>query len=186
MLKLILSALSLCTFYAAPRGGAAAKPITDKKAEPLRKITIATVYGKPKLADLMAAAEKKEVLPIMDVWGIATRAREGKSDYGAFVRFNGQFRAMNLATGELFRAATMLLPRFLEEELAAVLADANALNAEFGVRITAKFDEDASTKYVYLADPIVEPKETAQLADLTERIGKARLALPAPGKSASQ
>lgn len=168
------------------KGTGASIPKTDKGYTPLRKITIATVKAKPTLKELMAASEKNETVPIMDVWGVATRAKAGKSDYGDFLRFVGQFRAINLRSGESFRAAVCLLPRFLEEELEGILGAPGTVNAEFGVRITAKFDEDAASKYVYLADAIIEPAEMKLVAALTDRIGKARLLLPATVKVPAQ
>lgn len=164
------------------------KPKAPKdKAEPLRKITVKTVCG-GKDADVKAAMlekvmkDKTKVHSIMRVWGVATRLKPGASDLGPYVKFNGQFRALNIETGEVFRSAAMLLPKFLEEELAGAMgAGESAKASEFALEIGVKYDKTAATSYVYTADSLVQMAESDQMKQLEQRIRDDNpKALPAP------
>ncbi len=156
---------------------------SKKKAEPLRKITVKAVWGdKPDIEQILAAPDK--ILPMMQVYGVAKKAKLGTSDYGDFVRFLGDFRAVNMKTGKLYRSSVLLLPRFLEDDLAAALGGEGTA-AEFAVEISAKYDKSAATQYVYLADSLVEAAETDAMKALENRIstvGRSKR-LAAPGAS---
>ncbi len=157
-------------------------PETSVAGTPLRKITIKTVWGSAlDIEEVLAAPDR--LLPIMDVWGIAGRFRAGESDLGPYTRFVGQFKATNLKTGEIFRASACLLPKFLEEDLVAAMTvgeSAEVKNAQFGVRIYAKFDKNAATKYIYVADSLVEAATSDAMLALEQQIKGAAAALPAP------
>lgn len=152
-------------------------PKNDKAFNALRKLTVAAVFGKITIAKLAEA--KDGLIELCDMWGVITRAKPGESAHGPYVRFIGQFRAMNLETGQCFKAPVILLPRFLEEEVAGGVADSTG-NVEFAFRLYAKLDEDAATKYVYLSEPIIEAKESEQLKTLESKMGTARLKLAPP------
>jgi hypothetical protein len=165
-------------------GDEAAQAKSRKKSgEPLRKITVKTVTGG--VTDELFAqlvASPKDPIPMMKVWGIATRMKPGSSDYGTYVKFNGQFRAVNIADGAIFRSSTMLLPKFLEDDLAGIIgvgaADGKTPQVEFGFELSVKYDKTSATKYVYMAENIVEAQDTDQLMKLDSLVlGKA---LPAP------
>lgn len=154
---------------------------TQAQYKVLRKITVKSVYGGVDVEKVLAAPNK--LLPVMQVYGIVTDSKEGASDYGDYIKFLGQFRAINMETGEMFRAATMLLPKFLEDELRGIMSS-GAVNAEFAVQINATYDKSAATKYVYVADSLVEPQESSALSALEQRIASAK-ALPNPDKKAT-
>lgn len=156
----------------------------DKNAaEPLRKITVATVCGDVKAEYLEALLrDKTKPIALLDIWGVATRAKPGESDFGPYVKFLGQFKALNIKDGALYRAPTCLLPKFLEEELYGALSAPGASSAEFGFRVSVKYDKDSATSYVFLADSLVEPANNDALAALELKMGEARRTLPAPKK----
>lgn len=142
-------------------------------AEPLRKITVKTVYGEVDLERLLK--DKTKALPIMDVYGLCRKSKAGETDFGPYVRFLGEFRAVNCETGAMYRAPVLLLPKFLEEELAAATGDANAAKeVEFAFRLSAKYDAKAATKYVYLADSLVEASQSDAMTALESRIAEQR------------
>lgn len=151
--------------------------MSNTQMKPVRKITVKAVYGAVDIEKVLAA--KDTGLPIMDVYGIATAAKEGESDYGVYCKFIGQFRAVNLETGETFRSATLLLPRFLEEQLMGLLGG-GAVAAEFAVRIQAVYDKTSATKYVYVADSLVEAQESDAFKALEARVCERYKALAAP------
>lgn len=152
-------------------------PKNEKAYSALRKIMIASVFGK---ITLKALADAKDgIIQVAVIWGVIACVKPGESQHGTYVRFIGQFRAMNLETGQCFKSPVCLLPRFIEEELAGGVTDSSG-NVEFAVRIFAKLDEDAATKYVYMSEPIIEAKESEQLKALEAKMGSARLKLTAP------
>lgn len=140
-----------------------------------RKITIKTVCGKIDFEDV----QKAGVLPLMDVYGVATRAKPGSTDLGAFVAFLGQFRATNLRTKERFESAKIILPKFLEESLYGALPEEGG-QVQFAFRLSAKYNKDVATKYEYQAKSLIKPAESDILAALEGQVTEAVKALPAP------
>lgn len=153
-----------------------------KEIETVRKITLGTIGVQPDIEELLKKPGKRADL--CDLYGVATKAKPGSSDYGPFVAFLGQFRAKRLADGQEFDSRKIIFPAFIEEELYGAFGEDNTGNVEFAMRISAKYDADAATKYVYEMKPIIKPKENAQLADLMTRANEAAKALPAPAKLA--
>jgi hypothetical protein len=151
-----------------------------KEVERLRKITLGTIGVQPDIEALMAAPQKR--LDLADIYGVATKAKPSNSDYGPFVAFLGSFRAVRLADKQVFESSKIILPKFIEEELYGAFGDGMTGNVEFAFRISAKFDKDAGTKYVYDMKSLVPVKENAQLAGLLEKVKEAAKALPAPAK----
>lgn len=149
-----------------------------KEIERLRKITLGTIKVQPDIEILMKAPGKK--MDLCDLFGIATRVRPGSSQHGPFVAFVGTFRALRLEDKVEFESNKIILPGFIEEELFAAFNGEASANVEFAMRISAKFDKDAATKYVYDMVPLIKPKENAQLNDLLGRVKEAAKALPAP------
>lgn len=149
-----------------------------KEPETLRKITLGTIGVQPDIEALMKADGKK--LDLADIYGVATKAKPGQSDYGPFVAFLGDFRAVRLSDKATFQARKIIFPQFIEEELYGAFPDGVNGNVEFAMRISAKFDKDAATKYVYEMKPIIKPAESAQLSALEAKMKDAVKALPAP------
>lgn len=142
-----------------------------------RKLTLKTIGAQPDFEKLLKADGKR--MKLAHIYGVATKAKPGTSDLGAYVKFLGQFRAVNLATKEVFESSAAILPKFLEEQLFGMLPEGGG-NVEFAIELSAKYDKDAATKYVYEAKSLLPAKENAQLADLTARVNEAVKALPKP------
>jgi hypothetical protein len=142
-----------------------------------RKITLKGIGAQADIEKLMSADGRR--MKLAHVYGVATRAKPGQTDTGPYVKFLGQFRAVNLATKEVFESSAIILPRFIEEGLFAALPDGGG-NVEFAVEISAKFDKDAATKYVYESKSLLPTQENAQLAQLETRVKEAAKALVAP------
>jgi len=152
----------------------------------LRKLSIKAVCGEQDLQRILT--EKK--IALCDIFGIANRTKIVESDYGNAIRFIGQFRAVNLETGELFTSTRLYLPSMLEEELSSAMAQAaknqdTQVNAEFGVRVFVLYDKSLATKYYYDVENIIAPQKTDAIEDLMARVWENRKALPAPGKKAA-
>lgn len=154
--------------------------MAEKETSYPRKITLKTIGAQPDFEKLMKAEGKK--MSLAHIFGVITRSKPGQSDLGAFVKFLGQFKAVNTATGEIFESAAIILPRFLEEQLYGALPAEGAGNVEFAIELSAKYDKDAATKYVYEARNLLPLKENAQMKELESRVGERVKALAAPKK----
>lgn len=141
------------------------------KVEAMRKLTIKSVCGLDREQLLeMVMKDKQKVFPLVKIYGVVTRTRPGESDFGDFVRFIGQFRAVDMATGEVKAAPVVILPKFLEDELAGALAG-GAKDVQFAVQIGVKYDKTAATSYVYMADNLIEPSQNDALTAIEQRMG---------------
>jgi hypothetical protein len=152
--------------------------MADAKANTVeypRKITLKVIGASPDFEKLLAAEGKR--MACADIYGIATKGKPGQSDLGPYVRFLGQFRAVNLATKQVYESPVCILPRFIEEGLWGALGMDGAQQVEFAVRISAKFDKDSATKYVYEARNLLPVKEADALAQLASRVGESVKAL---------
>lgn len=148
-----------------------------KEVNTPRKITLKTIGVTPDFEELMKAEGKK--MKLAHIFGVATKAKPGQSDLGPYVKFLGQFRAVNLATKDEYESSAIILPRFLEEQLFGMLPEGGG-NVEFAFELSARFDKDAATKYVYDARNLLPVKENAQLMDLAGRVKDAVKSLPKP------
>src|SRR3954464_1880890 len=89
----------------------------------LRKLTIRTCVGTK--GDILAAAmtgrgddkaTTGKAVPIMRVMGAVSGFRPGESDSGPYVKLLGQFKAVNLLTGEEFsNVSTCILPAVISD-----------------------------------------------------------------------
>lgn len=164
--------------FAAGAGMSLAMAAAATEPETVRKITLGVLGVQPDIEELMKADGKR--LDLCDLYGVATKAKPGSSDYGPFVAFLGDFRAIRLADKAAFASRKIIFPAFIEEELYAAFTDGVNGNVEFAMRISAKFDKDAATKYVYEMKPIIKPAESAQLTALESRMKEQAKLLPAP------
>jgi hypothetical protein len=152
--------------------------MAEKEVERLRKITLGTLNVQPDVEELLKAPGKR--FDLVDIYGVARKASPGTSDYGAFVAFLGAFRAVRLSDKQVFESSKIILPKFIEEELYSAFGDGMAGNVEFAFRVSAKYDKDAATKYVYDMKSLVPVAENAQLTALLGKVKEATKALPAP------
>jgi hypothetical protein len=149
--------------------------------ELLRKLTIKTA-GFDVTAVKAALADNKTA-DLLKVVGITTEARPGQTEKGEFIKFGGQFRAVNLQTGELFEASTAIFPNFIADSLAAALSQSQEV--EFGILVGAEANATSVTGYEYTVRPLVEAKVSDKLGALIAAAGlDAPLSLEAPAKPA--
>lgn len=135
-------------------------------AEILRKITLKTC-GLDKTAIQAAIGDKKSV-DLLKIVGVTTSATPGQSDLGEFVKFNGQFRAINMTTGESFESTVAILPNFIAAQLSSALAQSEEV--EFGLAIGAK-KSNSVTGYEYTVKPLVEPVVSDKMGALLQAAG---------------
>lgn len=152
----------------------------------LRKITIKDVCGHvgellEEMMKLKNARGSYETLPLLRVYGIARRFKVGETDKGEFVKFIGQFAAVNLRTKKEFQSGQCILPMFVGEQIHAAMQGASGeeMNeSQWAFEIGAHFDSTAVTKYVYDIRPLKEPGQSDALALLRQSVDARALAAP--------
>ena len=141
-----------------------------------KKISVATVYGKIKLSELMV----KKTIPLMEVFGVAVKVVTGISNFGEWSALQGKFEARNMETGEIHQAPQVFLPNVALLPIQVALAQGSAVS--FAIRLSAKYvAEDAGHKaggapYEYTFDSMVPPAADDPLEQMRTRL----LALAAP------
>lgn len=122
----------------------------------LRKISIATVYGKVKVADIPEGEE----LALCRIAGVASGTESGESSYGDWECLTGEFAATNYATGEVFAGSKAFVPGAMGEALQKSMQNALREDAgsrlKFCVDIYAKVSGRDANKYEYVVRPIME------------------------------
>lgn len=129
--------------------------------ELITKITTKTIgLTKTKLQEL-ALANKNKSVPVARVYGHLSGATAEQSDLGPYVSFTGNFKAVNLLTGQSFRAGRMLLPGVAESALSGSFESSKADGKVlvFGLDLTVKFQEGAATSYVFGAVPVIQNQD---------------------------
>lgn len=141
----------------------------NKGTELARKITISTVTGGPKdwFEKLMGLPTDSRVLNLMAVYGFAHGYKADSSEFGEFVKINGQFRAVNQQTGEITNSPQLILPTYIGHAMAAALDTPNRAGPlKFAFEIDVKFDASAVTKYVYAVRDVMPAQQDDPLSAL--------------------
>lgn len=145
----------------------------------IRKITVKLVSGKVDIEEVLKSPDKR--MDLMTVFGFASKAKPDSSDYGMYVKFSGQFRAVDMRTGEEYSSGTIILPPVAQDLLLGALEHEGAESVQFGFKIGVRYDKEAVTKYVYDVESVVKPSEDDPMERLSLEIK--RQALPAPEKT---
>lgn len=125
---------------------------------PVNKITVATVCGKIKVADLPPEGEE---MVLCRIAGYATGTKTGTTQYGTWAAATGDFAATNMSTGEIFAAKTAIVPgamgdmiiATLEEKLREDATQKLAFSCEIAVKRSPRNPDE---KYEYIVRPIME------------------------------
>lgn len=186
-------ALAVCVFYGVDPLAAGSMGLAMAGAaapEMLKKLTLKNCGIAPdaemvaKLQKMYEKDKKSARIDVLDIFGIAKKAKPGSTAFGDYLRFAGQFKATNLLTKEQFTAGAVILPRFLEEQLFAVMSVDAVNDVQFAFRISVEYDADTrnARHYQYKAQPLLKPAENDALSLLEAQVKQNVLALPAPDK----
>ena len=134
------------------------KPASEKpksKITPIKKITVATVYGKIALRDIPENGE----LAICRISGTATGVERGESNYGDWTALKGNMAAVN-TDGEVFMSGAAFVPSTMGEALAQsleakLLEDASS-SLTFVVDVSVIVSARDANKYEYIVRPVIE------------------------------
>ncbi len=144
--------------------------------EQLRKVTIKTCGFD--IATIKETVKGKGKVALIRLAGIVNSGKPGQTDKGEFLKLFGEFQAINLVTGEQFSGAQCILPNFISDQFAAVLASNGS--AEFALEIGAKENEASVTGYEFTVTPLMESKGSNRMQELIGIAMKNAPALPAP------
>lgn len=144
--------------------------------EMLRKLTIKGVgFDIPAIKAVLADKKSCELLRIA---GITHQVQRGQTDKGEYLKLIGEFRAVNVVTGEHFEAGICLLPNFISDRIAGALQVSEQV--EFALSIGAKSNPTSVTGYEYTCTPLVDAAPSERLHSLLEAAGMNVLALEKP------
>lgn len=145
----------------------------------LKKISVATVFGKVDLKELLKAPG--ETIKAMRVLGLAISSKTGMSSYGEWTALLGQFQATNLATGEVFSGSTLFLPEVALTPILVALSSANARGVEFAIDVHVKYVNDAKpggSPYEYTFVPLLAPDANDPVSRLAAKVAALRIEGP--------
>lgn len=144
----------------------------------IKKLSVNKVIGgKPKIASIVKFFQENTTSPAMPLarfFGTANGTKHGVSDFGEWTCLTGQFRAVNLDTGETFDSGVCFLPDVAQDLIIGALGSGSV---DFAFDIGVVLDDDSATGYVYTASPLLQ-EENDPISRLEAKI--AALALPAP------
>lgn len=133
-----------------------------------KKITVKDVIGKVipalKKAGLTEDTDDENSItgvtfpmntPILRVIGQVTGYSTGDNDYGAWVKFRGDFQGINLLTGEACRSRACHVPDLVGDDIVAALKVEGNTAVEFAVDITVS-PMNTAQGYNYEVIPLVD------------------------------
>lgn len=138
-----------------------------------RKISIAKVYGTIK--------EETEG-PLMEVFGTCKKYEMVATPFDSTApKFIGEFLAINLATGEMFRSRNAYFPAVYAELLQSLLDDIDDVtaNVEVAIQFIIKRDPKDKKDYIYDAKPLGKMEVSSPIVDLMNKYATKKLDNPA-------
>lgn len=124
------------------------------------QITIKNIKAQPKPHTI------KEAKMVATLYGRCTEKKVGTSDYGEYIRFMGEFEAVNADTGESYRAGKMIVPGVLEGLLDSAISVEENEAVDFAVEVWVEPSERGNAGYTYNIKPLIKPKESDVLGEL--------------------
>lgn len=149
-------------------------------AKQIKKMSVATVFGKIKVAELLTqGADGKLVskgeVKLFRVFGRVVGVKGGISTYGEWEALVGQFRAIT-NEGEILDSGTLFLPDIALTAVKVALSG-NA-SADFAIDLFVEYNEASEQKYTYTFRHVMPPSNDDPLTMMMTKIEA--LLLPAP------
>lgn len=154
--------------------------MTLKPASYVKKIAMASVGLTPRgCEDLLNANGKKKTV-VVRIYGRAMDMKADATDIGPFIKFTGEFEAVNLIDKTKYRSKVLILPsvaeQFLGDAVTSIKEDDPNAVAQFGLDITV--EENRSNKGGYKFKYGVQPLIDAPKRDALSMLGESLGALP--------
>lgn len=158
-----------------------------------KKLSVATVSKSVKPKDFKDIPEGKE-LHVMRIAGIVRAVNTGETKFGPYLEFSGDFRAIDVVSGEEVVGPKMFLPSpldaVLRNEFLAVAVDQETGEIKKGAQVSFAYDisvisdPKSSVGYVYQRRSLMNTEEAQPvrqlLASLPPLTRPEPAALPAP------
>lgn len=109
-------------------------------------------------------------LDLYVVMGVVTGSKIRPSQYGENVMYQGEFKAINLDTGEEFESNQFYPPPILSAQLDPKVTTAGSKGYEFAVTIGIKPEPKSATGYVYYQKHVKEIAESDVVKKLQAEI----------------
>lgn len=157
-----------------------------KTAKFLRKLSPKTICDEVGL-DLGKLGDTRPVAArvLYDLFGVTNRVKQGTTDKGAWVAFQGEFEAVT-PDGEIFSSGRAHIP-VVEDMLFGALSAAQAEDAkarvEIAVRVSIKpapSGKPSATGYEYDVQNLIPTKPSNAIANMRAIAAQSAPALPAP------
>ena len=147
--------------------------------EALKKITAKTLgFTMPAIRAKLANVENGVVVDLFKIGGIVSSTKAGASDFGSWLKLQGEFAAVVLETGEVYASPVAMLPEQVTAQVDAALQGGDAV--EFGIVIGVKRRDDIAVGYEYTVHSLIDLKPTKRMQALLESTGIVTKALAAP------
>ena len=148
----------------------------------LKKLSVATVCS----LDRKFFRELKSETAVMRIFGVTRGYVTGEGAFGPFLKFVGEFKAIDLGSGEEAIGSAAYLPSPIDALLAvqidALKQDGKAVSVEFAFDIAAKPSEKAATGYEYVVHSLTETRVSDPLALLSSTVAALPSAVPSLSK----
>jgi len=144
----------------------------NAKMQLVSKLSLKQIIGKVDVKALHAADGEVE---LFNIGGTATGIKTGNTTFGEFTAFLGQFAAVRLTDGMVFRAGQLFLPTVAENFVKPTVEAAAGQPVEFGFIIGVKplTKPSGELSYEYTVKPIVAPDTVDPLADMLAKLQSA-------------
>lgn len=141
----------------------------------VKAVTGGLLGNKERMAKLLTV----DRMIMMTVVGIANgyTIKEGKDGREPSILLSGSFKATDYESGKVFRAGRCYLPKMASSLIAGMFSKETS-EIQFGFVISARYDADSITQYVYEVESLMEPSESDAVELLEKSFGSLAL-LPA-------
>lgn len=163
----------------------------------LKKITPKECRLNPKELEKVASDSTPSEVPVLRVYGVASKTASKTSNLGPYVMFEGGFEAINLLTGTKYRSDKMILPGVAEQFAVKAVESAMKIYGDkppqvggiagitIGLDLTVienKTSYEAGWKFKYGVSPLSNIEGKDAIAELGESFGAPPLYLPDKSK----
>ena len=151
-------------------------PTQDAKAPKMNNGTIVTDSSGTPIMETVQRGIKQEV---MRVYGQCDKIKLGNTTFGETVEFQGQFEAINILTGEIYRGSRLFLPPVLTDMVRnqVLAAGDNGIQFAFDIGIDSANNAHG---YQYTITPLAAPAANDPLEQMKAALLANAPALPAP------
>jgi hypothetical protein len=123
---------------------------------------------------------------LLKIAGECSGAKSGSTDKGDYTKLTGSFIGTDMTTGEIYQAASCILPDYIGSQIGAAVLGNEGRSVEFAFMIGARAKGNSVTGYEFSVTSLMDIAPTAAQQRLLGLIGAAPKleALPAAAASA--